>query len=139
MKTCISNKTKKKHLYISFHLQPSTFTFKIITFLCFVFLTYKNEEYLKKKSSVKSVYRGNVNVCQRTCIAMCEVSLALSRGLDRVTSKGQSNLLCNSSSYCQGHSAHSTSAITKTACLIACVMGPLQEQGGEMASDLQTE
>lgn len=68
-----------------------------------------------KKSSMKLVYRGNVNVCQCTCTAMCEVSLALSRGLEQVTSKGQPNLLCNSASDCQGHTARSMSAIAKTA------------------------
>jgi len=88
---------------------------------------------------MKSAYRGNVKVCQCTCIAVCEFSLALSRGLDQVTSKGRSKFLCNSASYCPGHSAHSISATTKPACLTACVMGPLQEHRGEVAFDLQTE
>lgn len=56
--------------------------------------------------------------------AMCEVSRALSRSLDQVTSRSQSNLLCSS-----GQCSTGMSIIAKAAFQAGCEMGPLQEQG----------
>lgn len=60
--------------------------------------------------------------------ALCEVSHALSRSLDQVTSRSQSSILCNS-----GQGSTGMSILAKAACQVACEMGPLQEQGSEMA------